>query len=86
MERYEKVYVSMHLHVDRQGKLKPTAIEWEDGRAYKIDKVTDERMAPPAHVGAILARRYDVLVEGREKTVYLETPTNQWFVERPLYE
>lgn len=76
----------MTLHVDREGYMKPTAIEWEDGRIYNIERVTDERMSPPPHVGAILARRYDVIVEGREKTVFLETSSNKWFVEKPLYE
>lgn len=83
--RYEKVYVAMTLYVDTSGKMKPVALIWEDGRRYSIDKVYSERNSPPEHVGAILTRRYDVSVSGREKTVYLETQTNRWFVEKPLY-
>lgn len=76
----------MEIHVDAEGNMKPAAIEWADGRKYVIDKVISERMSPPPHVGAILARRYDVMVEGREKTIFLETASNRWFVEKPRYD
>lgn len=83
MEAFEKVYVAMRLRVDEEGRVRPTAVEWEE-RVYPVDRVLDERMAPPAHVGAYLTRRYECLVSGRRKVFYLETQSNRWFVEKPL--
>lgn len=85
MVRYLKVYVAVTLHVGTDGRTKPVALEWEDGKIFYIDKVFSERNSPPEHVGALLTRRYDVLICGREKSLYLETTTNRWFVEKPLY-
>lgn len=76
MEQYEKIYVSMILYVDRDGKMTPTDIEWEDGRKYHVDKVIKKRTSPPEHVGASVTRRYDVIVEGRKKILYLDTTTS----------
>lgn len=85
MLRYKKVYVAVTLYVDAEGRMKPVAIDWADGRRFTVDRVLSERNRPPEHVGAILTRRYEVLVEGKEKKLYLETQTNRWFVETPLY-
>lgn len=63
----------------------PAAVFWENGKRYDVDKVVNERMRPPDHVGGILTRRYDVLIGGKEKKLYLETSTNKWFVEKPQY-
>lgn len=84
MGNYRKVYVTMFLRVDREGHATPVRLEWEDGRIYPIDRVISERMSPPEHVGAIATRRYDVVVSGRKRTVYLETYENRWFVEQPI--
>lgn len=85
MVRYEKVYVSVFLYVDTDGKMKPVALEWENGRRYRIEKVSSERNCPPDHVGALLTRRYDVIIGGKEKRLYLETQSARWFVEKPIY-
>lgn len=82
VNEYKKVYVGMLLHVDCEGKMLPYAIEWEDGRVYRVDRVLRERMKPPINVGAILARRYDIILEGHARVIYLETATNRWFVEK----
>lgn len=84
MIKYEKVYVSVEIKVDTQGYENLLSLEWEDGRIFFIDKTLSERMSPPAHVGAVLTKRYDVVIEGRERTLYHETTTNRWFVEKPL--
>lgn len=82
MPRYEKTYVAVTLYVDIYGKMSPVAIDWETGRKFEIERVVSERNSPPEHVGAILTRRYDVIIGGMEKTLYLEMQTNKWFVER----
>ena len=86
MLRYGKVYISMLLHIDNDGVMKPVAVEWTDGTKYEIDKIIDERNAPPEHTGGVLTRKYKVIIRGREKILYLDKQTNQWFVEKPLYD
>ncbi len=82
MVNYEKVYVSAYLKISTDGIMKPVAIEWTDGTRYEIDKIIDERNAPPEHTGGVLTRKYRVIINGREKIIYLDKQTNRWFVER----
>lgn len=84
MVEYEKVYVAMFLHIDDEGFMKPVAVEWIDGTKFDIDKIIDERNAPPEHTGGILTRKYKVIVKGKEKKIYLDKQTNRWFVEKPI--
>ena len=86
MLRYGKVYISMLLHIDNDGVMKPVAVEWTDGTKYEIDKIIDERNAPPEHTGGVLTRKYRVIIKGKETVTYLDKQTNQWFVEKPLYD
>ena len=85
MVEYEKIYVAMLLHIDDEGFMKPVAVEWTDGTLSEIDKVIDERNAPPEHTGGVLTRKYKVKIKGNEKKIYLDKQTNRWFVEKPLY-
>ncbi len=82
MEQYEKAYVSVLLSVNEEGGITPLALRWEDGRKYYFEKVLEEKFAPPPHTGGELTKRYRVLVSGRERAIYCETPTNRWFVEK----
>lgn len=84
MESYERVNVAMLLYINDEGAMKPVALEWVDGTRYDIDKIIDERNAPPEHTGGVLTRKYRVLIKGREKIIYLDKQTNEWFVEKPL--
>lgn len=76
----------MLLHIDEDGKIKPVCIEWTDGIKFEIDKIIDERNAPPEHTGGVLTRKYRVLIKGKDKIIYLDKQTNRWFVEKPLYD
>ncbi len=58
MVNYEKVYISVYLKINTDGIMKPVAIEWTGGTRYEIDKIIDERNAPPEHIGGILTRKY----------------------------
>ena len=40
-----KEYVSVTAKFDEDGSLLPLVINWDDGRKYKIDKITDIRFA-----------------------------------------
>ena len=82
MINYEKVYVSVYLKINSNGIMKPVAVEWANGTRFDIDKIIDERNAPPEHTGGVLTRKYKVIIKGREKIIYLDKQTNQWFVER----
>ena len=84
MVQYEKVYVAMFLYISDEGYMKPVAVEGTDGTRFDIDKITDERNAPPEHTGGVLTRKYRVVIKGREKVLYLDKQTNKWFVEKPL--
>lgn len=82
MAKYEKVYVAVFLKISEEGFMKPVAVEWADGALYKIDKICDERNAPPRYTGGVLTRKYRVIIRGREKEIYLDMQSNRWFVER----
>ncbi len=82
MVNYEKVYISVYLKINTDGIMKPVAIEWTGGTRYEIDKIIDERNAPPEHIGGILTRKYQVIIRGRERNIYVDKQTNKWFVEK----
>ena len=74
-----KVYVDVHAKFSKDGRLIPTDIVWEDGRTYKIDRVTRiERCASRKAGGAGI--RYTCMVEGKESHLFYEV--DRWFVER----
>lgn len=82
MAQFVKVYVAVVLRVDEDGRMKPLAIEWEDGRRYEITKVVDKCSAPPRHVGSMPTVRYTVDIAGNRRELYHETAYNKWFVEK----
>lgn len=84
MGRYQKVYVEMTLFVDLKGKTRPAVIHWADGGKYKVDRVVSERVAPPDHVGGVLTTRYELIVEGYPRILYLERNTGRWFLEKEI--
>ncbi len=84
MVSYEKVFVAAFLYVSDEGYMKPVAVEWTDGKRFDIDKILDERNAPPEHTGGVLTRKYKVMISGSPKTIYLDKQTNRWFVEKPI--
>ncbi len=81
---YEKVYVAVYLKVSAEGVMKPVCVEWSDGTCYKIDKILDERNAPPEHTGGVLTRRYSVIINGKVRVVYFEKHSGRWFVEKAV--
>ena len=80
MAQFVKVYVAVVLRVDSDGRMKPLAIEWEDGRKYDITKVIDKCSAPPRHVGSSPTVRYVVDIAGNRRELYHEG--NRCFVEK----
>lgn len=73
-----KVFVSVLVRVDEEGRNRPERIFFENGKAYNIDRVTDIRRAAAMKVGGT-AVRYTVMINGR--TTYLFEDEGKWFVE-----
>ena len=64
-----KTFVTVTAVHDAEGKTKPLALVWTNGKQYEIDRVTDVRQAPSLRGGG-LGTRYTVKVRGKE--VYLD--------------
>ena len=73
-----KTFVKVTAEHDTDGKTKPLALVWTDGKKYEIDKVMDARMAPSLKGGG-LGIRYTVKIRGKE--VYLFEDEGRWFLE-----
>lgn len=83
-----KVYVPVKVVFREDGVMLPRELIWEDGRRYKIDKVTDIRPAPALRAGG-QGDRYTIMIEGKQSFLFFERSTNltgnyigRWFVER----
>ena len=83
-----KVYVPVKASFDEDGNILPTEITWEDGRKYRIDRVTKIRQAAAMRSGG-QGDRYTVMINGRESYLYFERSADltgpnlgRWFVER----
>lgn len=83
-----KVYVQVIASFSESGLCVPSAIVWENGRTFMIDKVTDIRQAASMRAGG-QGDRYTVWINGQQKYLYFERSTNlsgpvvgRWFVER----
>ncbi len=73
-----KTFVRVTAEHDENGKTRPLALIWTDGRQYEIDRVTDTRIAPSLKGGG-LGIRYTCRIRGKE--VCLFEDEGRWFVE-----
>ena len=73
-----KQYVSVTATFDRDGNILPLYINWEDGRRFEIDGVTDVRYAASLKAGGA-GIRYTCRIRNHEKYLFLEE--NRWFIE-----
>lgn len=78
-----KVYISVLLWTDTEGKSTPFRIRFEDdpvyeNAVYNIDRVTDVRRAASTKVGGT-GIRYTIFINGKE--MYLFEDENRWFIE-----
>lgn len=74
-----KEYVSVTAKFDEDGSLLPLVINWDDGKKYKIDKITDIRFASSLKSGGV-GVRYTCQIMNHTRYLYLEN--NRWFVEK----
>lgn len=73
-----KVYVDVLIKQDKEGRITPLEITWEDGQKYEVDKVTQVCRAASMKAGGC-GIRYTCLIQNKETFLFLEE--NKWFVE-----
>lgn len=73
-----KVYVDVLVKQDKDGRITPLEITWEDGHKYEVDKVTQVCRAASMKAGGC-GIRYTCQIQN--KLTYLFLEENKWFVE-----
>ena len=73
-----KVFVKVTASFDTDGRITPLSLEWEDGRLYTIDRITDLRRAASLKAGG-MGLRYTVIINGKQSYLFYEG--TKWFVE-----
>lgn len=84
---YRKVYVEVVASFREDGLLLPREIVWEDGRRYKIDRVSAMQPGASMKVGG-QGDRYTIWLNGQQRYLFLERNASlrgnhfgRWFVE-----
>lgn len=72
-----KQYVSVTAIFDADGNILPLQINWDDGRCFEIDRITDIRYAASLKAGGA-GIRYTCRIKQTEKYLFLED--NRWFI------
>ncbi|NLP47885.1 MAG: hypothetical protein GX345_02960 [Clostridiales bacterium] len=80
-DKRKKVYVDVLLRQEKNGKIRPLALTWENGEVYEIDKVTEVCKAASLKAGGA-GLRFTCRIRGRESYLFLEE--DRWFVEAKL--
>ncbi len=73
-----KKYIKVSAVFDCDGNLLPEYIYWDDGRKYRIDKISDVRYAASLKAGGA-GIRYTCTILGKERYLFFEE--NRWFVD-----
>lgn len=85
-----KVYIEVDVHFREDGVMLPTAVIWEDGCRYPVDKVLSIRPGYAAKAGG-QGDKYTIQVQGRQTCIYFERQMDcssrvigRWFAERKI--
>lgn len=73
-----KVYVDVLIQQDKEGRITPLEITWENGEVYVIDKITSVCKAASLKAGGA-GIRYTCSIQKKETFLFLEN--DKWFVE-----
>ena len=73
-----KVFVEVIAEHGIDGRTKPLAIRWEDGRVFEIERILDVRQAASLKAGGC-GIRYTCRIRGKE--TYLFDEEGKWFVD-----
>ena len=83
-----KVYVTVRAEFTEDGTMLPREITWEDGKKYKIDRVSHICQAPSLKAGG-QGDRYTICIGKRQSYLFFERSASlygnnigRWFVER----
>ena len=84
---YRKVYVEVVASFREDGLLLPREIVWEDGRRYKIDRVSAMQPGASMKVGG-QGDRYTIWLNGQQRYLFFERNASlrgnhfgRWFVD-----
>ncbi|MCQ2453225.1 MAG: hypothetical protein MJ136_01390 [Clostridia bacterium] len=88
--KYRKQYVDVAVEMTADGRMLPRIIYWIDGRQYEISRIRAVTPAPALKAGG-QGDRYTIVMEGKERYLFFERPTDaeadrtvgRWFVEAP---
>ena len=69
---YRKVYVEVVASFREDGLLLPREIVWEDGRRYKIDRVSAMQPGASMKVGG-QGDRYTIWLNGQQRYLFFRT-------------
>lgn len=88
--RAYKAYIEVSVKFKPDGTMIPTAIVWEDGISYEVDRVISVRPGYAAKAGG-QGDRYVIQVNGQQTCIYFEHSTKitgsvigRWFAERKV--
>lgn len=73
-----KIFVQITAEHTIDGKVRPLAIKWEDGRIFEVDRILEVRQAASLKGGGA-GIRYTCRI--CNKQVYLFDDEGKWFVE-----
>ena len=73
-----KVFVQVNADFDKDGRVFPRSIVWEDGRSFCVDRILDVRPAPSLKAGGS-GMRYTCRIGRKDTYLYYEDP--KWFVD-----
>lgn len=83
-----KVYVEVTSVTSVEGIMLPRSLLWEDGRTYKIDRVSEIKQSAAMKCGG-QGDRYTIWIGGKMSYLYFERSTavtgniiGRWFVEK----
>lgn len=75
-----KKFVDVISLTTADGLVTPQVIVWDDGRRFKIDRVTNRRQAHSLKTGGT-GMRYTILVGGSQTYLWYDDYRHAWFVE-----
>jgi hypothetical protein len=76
-----RTYIGVTLEFDINGKTKPLAIKWVDGRTFAVDRVLDTRAAPSLKAGGH-GMRYTCRIAGKQVYLFFDDLENKWYIEK----
>ncbi len=83
--KYVKTYIDVIVKMRADGVNIPVKVIWDD-QEFEVDKVLRISQSPPLHVGSVSSIRHTVLINGKEKELFLEEYPRRWFIEKKIIQ